>query len=127
MRAFVPALTLLAGLSAMPAFAQAPPNEPTKQEIEEAYRSKSSGGNLPGIRIERWRVKQIRGWEIHFKRVSATKTAGVRKTTYDARAKKSGSCAHYLVTETMPPIPAPTPNMRWPIVVVEPKGLMSCR
>jgi hypothetical protein len=120
MRAFVPALTLLAGLGAMPAFAQAQPNEPTKQEIEEAYRSR------PGI-IHIGRVKQVRGWEIHFKRISTTKTAGVRKTTYDARAKKSGSCAHYLVTETMPPMPAPTPNMHWPIVVVEPKGLISCR
>jgi hypothetical protein len=126
MRAFVPALTLLAGITAMPAFAQAQPNEPTRQEIEEAYRSKSSGGNLPGIHIERWRVKQIRGWEIHFKRISAKKTDGVRKTTYDARAKKNGSSALYLVTETMAPMGMPTPNMRWPIVVVEPKGLMSC-
>ena len=70
---------LLAATGVRFAFAQAPPNEPTKQEIEEAYRSKSGGGGtfIPGLQWERWRIKEIRGWKLRFKRISQKQSPGV--------------------------------------------------
>jgi len=122
----IPALMLLA-ISATIAFAQAPPNEPTKEEIAEAYRSKSGEGGtfIPGVRWERWRIKEIRGWKLHFKRISEKRSPGVVTLKYQAVAKKNGSCADYQITDTMT-FPPPNPQMP-PILVVDPNGVKACR
>lgn len=46
--------------------------EPTKEEIAQAYRSKVGEGGtpIPGVRWEKWRVKEIRGWSLKLKRIS---------------------------------------------------------
>ena len=71
-------LLLLAAISATLTIAQVQPNEPTKEEIAEAYRSKSGEGGtfIPGVRWERWRIKEIRGWKLHFKRISEKRSPG---------------------------------------------------
>lgn len=121
----VPALILLAAFSAV--FAQAPPNEPTKEEIAEAYRSKSGEGGtfIPGLRWERWRIKEIRGWRLHFKRIGRKQSPGVMTVKYGAFAKKNGSCAEYQITHTIP-FPPANPQMK-PILVVDPDGVRPCR
>jgi hypothetical protein len=123
----VSALVLLAAISANLAFAQAPPNEPTRQEIAEAYKSKSGGGGtfIPGLQWERWRIKEIRGWKLHFRRISEKRSPGVTTLKYEAVAKKNGSCAEYQIADTMV-LPPPNPQMP-PILVVDPNGVKACR
>ena len=125
MKLSVPVLTLLAAISAITAFAQVQPNEPTKEEIAEAYRSKSGEGGtfIPGVRWERWRIKEIRGWKLHFKRISEKRSPGVLTLKYEAVAKKNGSCADYEITDTFP-FP---PNYIRPILVVDPNGVKACK
>jgi hypothetical protein len=120
----IPAL-VLGVVSAIFAFAQVQPNEPTKEEIEQAYRSKSGEGGMfvPGLRWERWRIKEIRSWKLHFKRISEERSAGVLTLKYRAVAKKNGSCAEYEITDAFP-FP---PNYLKPILVVNPGGLSTCR
>lgn len=128
MKLCVPALMLLAAISAAIAFAQAPPNEPNKEEIAQAYRSKlGEGGStfIPGIRWERWRVKEIRGWKLHFKRIGENRSAGVMTLKYQAVARKNGWCADYHITDTRT---FPPPNPQIPaIFIVEPNGVKACR
>ena len=116
---------MLAAISAITAFAQVQPNEPTKEEIAEAYRSKSGEGGtfIPGVRWERWRIKEIRGWKLHFKRISEKRSPGVLTLKYEAVAKKNGSCADYEITDTFP-FP---PNYIRPILVVDPNGVKACK
>jgi hypothetical protein len=123
----IPALTLLAAAGATIAFAQAPPNEPTKEEIAQAYRSKSGEGGtfIPSLRWERWRIKEIREWKLHFKRISEKRSPGVVTLKYEVVAKKNGSCAEYEITDTMTS-PPPNPQMP-PILVVDPNGVKACR
>lgn len=68
-----------AAISAVLALAQAPLNEPTKEEISQAYRSKSGevGTFIPGARWGRWCIKNIRGWKLPFKRISEERSPGV--------------------------------------------------
>lgn len=124
---FIPALMSLAAISATIAFAQAPPNEPTKQEIAQAYRSKSGGTGtiIPGVQWERWRIKEIRGWKLHFKRISEERSPGVITLKYVAVAKKNGLCADYQITNTMT-FPPPNPQMP-PILVIDRNGVKPCK
>jgi hypothetical protein len=118
---------LMTAISGIPSFSQTPQNEPTRQEIEQAYRSKSGGGGtfIPGLSWERWRIKEIRGWKLHFKRIGRQQSPGVMTVKYQAVGKKNGSCADYQVTETMP---FPPNNVQLkPILVVDPNGVKSCR
>lgn len=127
MKLSVPTLILPGAISITIAFAQAPANEPTKEEIAQAYRSKSGEGGMliPGVRWERWRIKQIRGWKLHFKRISEERSPGVLTLKYEAIAKKNGSCADYQITDTMT-FPPPNPQMP-PILVVDSNGVKACR
>ena len=107
-------------------FGQSAQNEPTRQEIGEAYRSKSGEGGIfiPAVRWERWRIREVRGWSLRFKRVRESRNVGVLTLEYRVLAKKSGSCAEYQVTDTMP-IPG---NVQiQPILVVDPGGVHACR
>lgn len=107
-------------------FGQSVANEPTRQEIAEAYRSKSGGGGIfiPAVRWERWRIREIRGWSLRFKRVKESRNVGVLTLEYRVVAKKSGSCAEYQLSDTMP-IPG---NVQiQPILVVDPGGVHACR
>ncbi len=107
------------------AFAQPPQNEPTRQEIAEAYRSKSGEGGtfIPGVRWERWRIKEIRGWALRFKRTGEKRDPGILTREYQVLAKKNGSCAEYHITDTMPLVP----NLQIkPVLVVEPAGVRAC-
>ncbi|MGE5647556.1 MAG: hypothetical protein ACM336_17400 [Acidobacteriota bacterium] len=117
----------LALLAAGATFAQAHPNEPTKQEIEKAYRSKSGGLGMPipGLRSESWRIKEIRGWKLRFKRLSQERPPGVIIVKYKATAQKNDSCAEYHITDTIP-VPPANPQIE-PMLVVDPGGVMACR
>ena len=101
--------------------------EPTREEIAEAYRSKRAEGGtfIPGTRWEVWRIRQIRGWSLHFKRVSESRGAGILTRNYRALARKSGSCAGYRVTDTLP-LPSGNVQIR-PMPVVEPNSVRACQ
>jgi hypothetical protein len=120
-------LLLLAAISATLTIAQVQPNEPTKQEIAEAYRSKSGEGGtfIPGVRWEKWRIKEIRGWSLRFKRVSEKSGLGLLTRKYRAVAQKNGSCVEYQITDTM--LLTPGNVQIKPILVVEPSGVTACR
>jgi hypothetical protein len=116
----------LAALTGSLTFGQPAQNEPTRQEIAEAYRSKSGEGGIfvPAVRWERWRIREVRGWSLRFKRVKESRNVGVLTLEYQVLAKKAGSCAEYQVTDTMP-IPG---NVQiQPILVVDPGGVHTCR
>ncbi|MCC7498354.1 MAG: hypothetical protein IT160_12300 [Bryobacterales bacterium] len=128
MKSCVSAMMPLAVISAAIAFAQAPPNEPIKEEIAQAYKSKlGEGGStfIPGVRWERWRVKEIRGWKLRFKRISENRSPGVMTLKYQAVARKNGWCADYQITDTRT-FPPPNPQIL-PIFIVEPDGVKACR
>ncbi len=120
------ALVLLALISAAAAFAQ-PQGEPTSQEIEEAYRSKTGESDfvIPHIRWEHWRIKQIRGWSLHFKALSETRRVGILTRKYSVIAKKNGCCAQYAITDTVP-LPPNNVQIR-PTLVIERTSLTTCR
>jgi hypothetical protein len=118
---------LTAALSVSPSFSQSVTVEPTRQEIARAYRSKTGEGGLffPGVRWEHRRINEIRGWSLHFKRVSEKR--GLALITYEYRvvARKNGSCAGYRITDTMA---HPPYNVQVkPSLVVEPRGVAACR
>lgn len=117
----------LAAAAATPAFSQWQQGEPTKQEIAEAYRSKSGEHCLviPGLCWETWSIRRIRGWSLKFKRLGEEHSAGVRSRLYRAIAKKDGQCAEYLIVDTMP---FPPFNVQIkPSLTVEPDGVKECR
>jgi hypothetical protein len=117
-------MVFAATVSAAPLFGQSPQDEPTRQEITEAYSSKSGESGFPGVRWETWRINKIRGWTLHFKRLSESRFPGVLTLQYQAIAKKSGLCAEYQITDTKD---APRSGQIKPILVVEPNGVMACR
>jgi len=52
-------------------------DEPTRQEIADAYRSKTGEGTFAlGSRWERWRIQEVRGWALRFKRVTEKSAPG---------------------------------------------------
>jgi hypothetical protein len=118
--------TLMTAISASPSFSQTPQSEPSRQEIAEAYRSKSGGGGtlIPGVQWERYRIKEIRGWKLHFKRIGQQRSLGIMTLKYEAVARKNGSCAEYHITDTMPF--QPNVYMK-PTLVVDPGGVKACR
>ena len=122
-------LGLMAAVGVRPSFSQSPQTEPTKQEIAKAYQSKSESGGggmfIPGVRWERWRVKEIRGWSLRFKRVLERRNLGLLTYQYRVVARRNGSCARYLVTDTIPMGPGNVQMQR--IVVVEPGDVTACR
>ena len=107
-------------------FGQSAHNEPTRQEIAEAYRSKSGEGGIfiPAVRWERWRIRDVRGWSLRFKRVKESRNIGVLTLEYTVLAKKAGSCAEYLVTDT---VPIPGNVQIQPVLVVDPGAVHACR
>jgi hypothetical protein len=117
---------LLAIMSVAPFSGQTPQNEPTREEIEEAYKSKSGEGGIfiPNVRWERWRIKEIRGWSLHFRRVKEKRGVGILTRQYQVIAKSVRMCAEYRITDTMPMGPGNV-QMR-PILVVEPGGISAC-
>jgi hypothetical protein len=100
---------------------------PTKDEVTEAYRSKSgSGGTLfPRLGWEKWRVKEIRGWKLHFTRISQNQLPGVTISKYALRAQKKGACARYQITDTWP-VPPSNPQIK-PLLVVDENGVTVCQ
>ena len=103
-----------------PVFRPTPQNEPTRQEIAEAYRNKAVI-----VGWEKWRIKEIRGWSLHFKRVSEKRGLGILTRQYRAVAKRNGTCAEYQITDTM--LLTPGNVQIKPILVVEPSGVTACR
>lgn len=127
MRPRLLSIAVLGAIGTVPCLTRQQQGEPTRQEIADAYRSKSGEHALiiPGIRWETWSIRQIRGWSLKFKRVSERRGAGVLIRRYRAIAKKSGQCAEYQITDTMvfPPI-----NVQMkPSLTVEPGGVKACR
>lgn len=117
----------MAVMNVRPTFSQSLQGEPTRQEISHAYRSKAGEGGtfIPGVRWERWRINEIRGWSLHFKRVDEKRGVGILTRQYRAVAKKNGSCAEYQITDTMP-LPPGNVQIK-PSLVVEPNGVTACR
>jgi hypothetical protein len=101
--------------------------EPTKTEIAEAYRSKSGehGLEVPGLRWETWRIREIGGWALKFRRLSEKKDVGVRTRRYLVIAKKGKSCAEYRVTD-IAPFGGAEAQIR-PVLSVEPRGIGNCQ
>jgi hypothetical protein len=122
---FLPSLLLLL-LGACAAPGQAPAGEPKPYEIEHAFRSKIASGGLL-VRWEMYRIKEVRGWSLKFKRVHEEKSAVLIRRRYQATAKKAGTCAGYTVVESIPLHPAPGPQVLRHTVTVEPSGVRSCR
>ena len=111
---------LLASMNARPSFGKLPQDEPTRQEIAEAYKTKAVI-----VGWGKWRIKEIRGWSLRFKRVSEKRGLGILTGQYRAVAKRNGSCAEYQITYTIPVQPN---NVQIkPILVVEPSGVRACR
>jgi hypothetical protein len=69
-------------------------------------------------------VREIRGWQLHVKRIEQQDSAGVTTLWYWAVAKKSGSCAEYLITDTRPS--TANPQIK-PALVVEPRPVRPCQ
>ncbi len=130
MRPYLFALAALAAVAAVPCIGQPSQGEPTRQEIEEAYRSKSGEGGflIPGLRRETRRIKEIRGWSLKFKRLGEDRRAGILLTRrYRAVARKNTTCAEYRIIDTMP-LPPPNPQIGIkPNVTVEPGSVAPCR
>jgi hypothetical protein len=116
---------VIAFLLALPAFSQS--DQPTIREIADAYRSKSAEGGtfVPGLRWETWRIKEVRGWSLRFKRIADERLVGVVIKKYQVVAKMSGVCAEYEITDTFA-FPPNSVQIK-PILVVEPSGIRSCR
>ena len=82
---------MILAVSASRAFAQVAPDAPTKQEMATGYRSKSGEGGTAfrGLRSERWRIKQVRGWSRLMdggngrERISYTHDSGFRATAHE--------------------------------------------
>jgi hypothetical protein len=103
----------------------------TPQEIADAYRSKQGEGGtfIPGLRRERWRIKEVRGWSLKFKRLGEGRSVGVgsmsiRGHRYKVVAKKSDTCAEYHIIDRMPVPPNPQISES---LTVEPQGIHLCR
>lgn len=126
MKLFSFIVMVLASTTAYPAYGQSVQNEPTRQEIAEAYRSKSGEGGIfiPAVRWERWRIKNVRGWSLRFKRLKESRNVGVLTLEYKVLARKAGSCAEYHVTDT---VPIPGNVQIQPILVVDPGAVHACR
>jgi len=123
MRALITVALLVSGL----AFSQTA--EPTKQEIEEAYRSKAGEGGFvfPGVRWEHWQINEVRGWALKFKRLHQDRGVDVLIRRYQATAKKNGSCAEYQIVDTRV-LPPPNPQINFKSSIhVEPSGVEACR
>jgi hypothetical protein len=117
---------MILAVSTSRTFAQAAPDAATKQEIATAFRSKSGDGGtaIPGRRWERWRIKQVGGLSLHFKRISEERYVGVIIAKYREVAKKRSACLEYEITET---IMFPPQNVQFPpTLVVEPLGTPGC-
>src|SRR5262245_47776555 len=126
MNASVRVLAALAAMTAAAGFAQAPANEPTKEEIARAYRSRLGGAAIfiPRIQWERRRIREIRGWRLHFRQIGEQRSPGLMSLKYEAAAKKNGQCAGYQITDTGPT----SPNTQIPhVLVVDPNGVKPCR
>ena len=124
---FLPFIVIaLASTTARPTLGQSIQNAPTRQEIAEAYRSKSGEGGvfIPAVRWERWRIKEVRGWSLRFKRLKESRNVGVLTLEYKVLARKAGSCAEYHVTDT---VPIPGNVQIQPILVVDPGAVHACR
>jgi hypothetical protein len=116
---------VVAMIGAHPSFSQSPQDQPTRDEIAEAYRSKSGGGALPVAHLqwERWRIHEVRGWSLHFRRVKESRVVGVLTLQYRALAKKAGACAMYQIIDTVPL--GPNSQIR-PVLVVESVPTTAC-
>jgi hypothetical protein len=120
------AFVIVAAMYVKPSSGQTRQDEPTASEIERAYLSKSGEGGtfIPLGRWERWRIKEIRGWSLHFRRTGEKRLVGMLTRQYQGVAKKNGSCAEYQITDTMPL----TVNVRIkPSVSVDSGGVKACR
>lgn len=126
MKLFSFIVMVLASTTAYPTYGQSVQNEPTRQEIAEAYRSKSGEGGIfiPAVRWERWRIKNVRGWSLRFKRLKESRNVAVLTLEYKVLARKAGSCAEYHVTDT---VPIPGNVQIQPILVVDPGAVHACR
>jgi hypothetical protein len=107
-------------------FCQSQPAAPTPQEIEQAYQSKWAAGGLffIGDRWETRRIKEIRGWKLHFKRLTDLGDEYVLILDYQVIAQKSGVCAGYEITDRIPLKPMPGVKES---VVVEPTPPNPCQ
>lgn len=118
---------VLAVAVAEPASGQWQQGEPTREEIAEAYRSKSGEHCfvIPGICWETWNIKRIRDWSLKLKRLGEERSAGLRIRRYRVIAKKGGQCAEYLIVDTMsfPPVNVQIKSS----LTVEPKGVKECK
>jgi hypothetical protein len=113
---------LIVALFCAPGFGQG--DQPTRREIETAYRSKYGEGGILFTRWERRRIQEVRGWALKFKRVAEEHPLGLLLLRYQAVARKGGTCAEYRISQTIPV--AGNVQIK-PAVNVEPEGVKACR
>jgi hypothetical protein len=80
-------MALAATISTTALFGQSSQNEPARQEIAETYRSKLGEGGrfIPGVRQERWRIKDIRGWSLRVERLNESRRSDLCSTRHFAQ------------------------------------------
>lgn len=112
---------LIVALLCAPGFGEG--DQPTRREIETAYRSKYGEGGILFTRWERRRIKEVRGWKLHFKRVAEEHPPGLLLLRYAAVARKGGTCAEYRISQT---IPVSGNAQIQEAVNVDPEGVKAC-
>lgn len=61
--------------------------------------------SYPAFGRKTWRIKQIRGWSLKFKRLSREREIGILTQRYQAVAKKNNTCVEYRIID-INPVPA---------------------
>lgn len=91
---------------------------PSTEEIAEAYRSKmwEGGTIIPGLRWEKFRITEIRGWSLKFQRQEAVRYPGILIMRYRVVARENQSCIDYDVSQTVPRV-AGNPQVKAGLVV----------
>lgn len=124
-----PLLLLPLLLAARAAFAQTAPASatvPAPREIEAAYQATTGGGiGIGPVRIGNRRVREVRGWELKFKQLSQKGGSYAVTTKTRVIARKDGSCAEYLVTDTVL-LSSPSPSLGPALYADQVAGLRAC-
>jgi len=105
-----------------------PTDEPTPQEIRDAYRLRRGGTIGPGRRWEN--AHDIRGWKIRFKYLAAESmppkaAPGLVTWQYTVRAKKNSWCSDYALTEMI--LAPPYAERMYTTVHAEPATSKTCK
>ena len=102
---------------------------PSNQEVRKAYGSKvyerTDSFLIWTHTAAVFTVKEIRGWNIHFKHVTDERLGWLIRKKYRATAEKAGECQGYSIIQVIPV--GPSPHYVKPGVQVEAAGRVPCK